>query len=85
VRVEGMNENEPTRDSMIELSEETRKFLSQLSRDDIKTLESGLPLIRQVLGFGKVMTWLAIFVLSILAGIVLLGESVSKIIGWIKP
>ena len=80
-----MNENEPTRDSMIELSEETRKFLSQLSRDDIKTLESGLPLIRQVLGFGKVMTWLAIFVLSILAGIVLLGESVSKIIGWIKP
>lgn len=80
-----MNENEPTRDSMIELSEETRKFLSQLSRDDIKTLESGLPLIRQVMGFGRVAKWLAIFVLSILAGVVLLGESVSKIIGWIKP
>ena len=80
-----MNENEPTRDSMIELSEETRKFLSQLSSDDIKTLESGLPLIRQVMGFGRVAKWLAIFVLSILAGIVLLGESVSKIIGWIKP
>jgi len=80
-----MNENEPTRDSMIDLSEDTRKFLSQLSRDDIRTLESGLPLIRQVMGFGKVAKWLAIAALSMLAGIVLLGESVSKIIEWFRP
>jgi len=37
------------------------------------------------MGFGRVLKWLAIAALSILAGVVLLGESVSKIIGWIKP
>lgn len=67
---------------LAELSPETREFLSKLSRDDIKTIEQGLPIIRQVMGFGKVLKWLAIAALSLLAGIVLLGESVSKIIGW---
>jgi len=68
-----------------QLPPETIRFLTDLSRDDIRTLEGGLPIIRQVMGFGRVLKWLAIAALSILAGVVLLGESVSKIIGWIKP
>lgn len=72
-------------EKLAELSPETRKFLSNLSRDDIRTLEQGLPVIRQVMSFGRVAKWLAIGALSLLAGIVLLGESVSKIIGWFKP
>jgi len=73
-----------TDDGMSELSPETRKFLSQLSRDDIKTLEQALPILQRVMGFGHVAKWLAIAALSMLAGIVLLGESISKIIGWFR-
>jgi len=73
-----------TDDNMSELSPETRKFLSRLSRDDIKTLEQALPILQQVMGFGHVAKWLAIAALSMLAGIVLLGESIWKIIGWFR-
>jgi hypothetical protein len=52
-----MNE---TPQRMAELSEETREFLNDLSREDIATLKTGLPLIRMIVGFGKVTKWLAI-------------------------
>jgi hypothetical protein len=36
------------------------------------------------MGAGQVLKWVGFFVLSLAAGIVLLGESIMKIIGWFK-
>ncbi len=69
---------------LVDLQPETREFLSGLSKDDISTLKTGLPLIRLIIGFGKVTKWLAITLLGLLAGVVLLGESVIKILAWFR-
>lgn len=67
-----------------DLPENTKEFLTGLSKEDVTTLQSGLPIIRAIMGFGKVTKWLAITALGILGGVIMLGESISKIIGWIK-
>lgn len=67
-----------------DLPDETKAFLNDLSRDDLNTIRSGMPIIRAIIGFGKVTKWLAILALSILAGVVMLGESIVKIIGWVR-
>jgi hypothetical protein len=77
-----MNE---TPQRMAELSEETREFLNDLSREDIATLKTGLPLIRMIVGFGKVTKWLAITTLGLVVGFVLLWESLVKIVAWFRP
>lgn len=76
-------DNDKTRFS--HLPEETRKFLDSLSRDDLVTIRNGLPIIRAIIGFGRVTKWLAIAALGFLGGIVMLGESVMKIIAWFNP
>lgn len=73
-----------TPERLADLPPETRDFLSELSRDDIAALKTGLPIFKRILGFGQVAKWLAIAALSLLAGLVLLGESIVKIIGWFK-
>jgi hypothetical protein len=70
---------------MAELSEETREFLKDLSREDIATLKTGLPLIRMIVSFGKVTKWLAITTLGLVVGFVLLWESLVKIVAWFRP
>jgi hypothetical protein len=77
-----MNE---TPQRMAELSEETREFLNDLSREDIATLKTGLPLIRMIVSFGKVTKWLAITTLGLVVGFVLLWESLVKIVAWFRP
>ncbi len=67
-----------------ELPESTRLFLTNLSRDDIRAMELGLPIFKRIIGFGQVAKWLAIAVLSILAGVVLLGESIAKLVSWFR-
>lgn len=67
-----------------ELSPDTQAFLSELSSDDITALKTGLPIWKRIMATGQVLKWLAIAILSILAGVVLLGESIVKIIGWVK-
>jgi hypothetical protein len=67
-----------------ELLPETKTFLANLSREDIATLETGLPLIRMVIGFGKVTKWIAITSLGLLMGTVLLWETVLKILMWVR-
>lgn len=74
----------PPVERMSELPHATREFLSELSHEDIETIKNGLPLIRMMMGFGRVTRWLAITCLGILAGVVLLWESVLKIAGWFK-
>jgi len=71
-------------DHLADLPPETREFLARLSREDIIAMQSGLPVLKRIIGAGQLFKWLAIFALSLLAGIVLLGESVSKILGWFK-
>lgn len=65
-----------------DLPEPTKHFLTGLSREDIATLESGLPIIRAIMGFGKVTKWLAITAIGVIGGIVMLGDSIGKILGW---
>lgn len=80
-----MNKDARAADRMNELPEETRQFLSGLSKEDVATLETGLPILRAVLGFAKVTKWLIVVVIGLLGGVVLFGESVIKIVAWFKP
>lgn len=77
-----MSEHVP--DRLAELPEETREFLATLSRDDIDAMKIGLPIFKRILGAGFVLKWLAVALLSLLAGVVLLGESIVKILGWMR-
>ncbi|RWN33416.1 hypothetical protein [Mesorhizobium sp.] len=69
---------------LAELPRETREFLSDLTREDIATISDGLPIIRMIIGFGKVAKWLAITSLGLMVGVVMLWESVAKILSWFK-
>jgi hypothetical protein len=77
-----MDEQQPTANRLAELSPETREFLSNLSVEDIAALQTGLPIWKRIMATGQVLKWAAIAALSILAGIVLLGESIAKILSW---
>jgi hypothetical protein len=66
------------------IPQETIEFLADLSKDDIHTLRTGLPLIRMVIGFGKVTKWLAITLGGFLLGTVMLGDAVMKIVSWFR-
>ncbi|MCO5157608.1 MAG: hypothetical protein M9945_12810 [Aquamicrobium sp.] len=68
-----------------DLPDDTKDFLTDLSPDDVRTIRAGLPIVRAIIGFGKVTKWLAIAALGILGGIVMLGESIMKVLGWLKP
>lgn len=67
-----------------DLPPETVKFLAELTKEDIRTLETGLPLIRMVIGFGKVTRWLVLTVAGIFLGTVMLWDGMLKIIGWMR-
>lgn len=69
---------------LADLPKETREFLSELTREDIDTISAGLPIIRMIIGFGKVTKWLAITAVGIAVGFVMLSESIIKIIAWFK-
>lgn len=83
--MEAMNRDAQRVDRMAELPEETRQFLSGLSKEDVKTLKTGLPILRAVLGFAKVTKWLIVGLLGVFGGIVMFGESIIKIMAWFKP
>ncbi|NGN40172.1 hypothetical protein G6N74_03770 [Mesorhizobium sp. CGMCC 1.15528] len=65
-----MDENQEPARCMVELPTKTREFLSELSPDDIATIKTGLPIIRMIVGFGKVTKWLAITTIGIAVGAV---------------
>jgi hypothetical protein len=67
-----------------DISQETRTFLANLSREDIATLQSGLPLIRLIIGFGTVSKWLAITLVGFLVGTVMLWDAALKILMWVR-
>jgi len=76
---------QPTVDRMSELPDETKVFLSQLTREDIDTIAAGLPIIRMIIGFGRVTKWLAITSLGLMVGALMLWETVEKIVGKFIP
>lgn len=78
------DEQQPTANRLAELPVHTREFLSNLSPEQIKTIEVGLPVLQKIMGAGQVLKWVGFFVLSLAAGIVLLGESIYKIAGWFR-
>jgi hypothetical protein len=41
-----------------------------------------LPLIRMVIGFGKVSMWLIAGILGLFFGLVMLWEAIQKVMGW---
>lgn len=67
-----------------ELRTETREFLAKLEPSDLAALESGVRLVRRVEATGTVMKWLAITAVSIIVGLVAIGEGVQKIGSWFK-
>lgn len=74
-----------TDDPRDQMSAETRELLGELTRDDVAMIKAGIPIIRAVVGFGKVMKWLIIVAGGLLAGVIFLGESIQKIVGWLMP
>lgn len=66
------------------MSEETRDFLGELTKEDVAMIKAGIPIIRAIVGFGKVMKWVVIVVGGCIAGLLFLGESVQKVISWFK-
>lgn len=73
-----------TTEDEMSLSPEVKSFLSDLSKEDVETLKTGLPIIRMVVSFGKVTRWLAITLGGVLLGGVMLWDGILKIIGWMR-
>lgn len=67
-----------------DLPDETQKFLSQLREEDIATLKDGLRLVNAIGIVGKFVKWVIVGMLGLLAGIVMFGESVIKIVAWFR-
>lgn len=55
-----------------------------LRDDEVDTLNNGIRLINSALTIGKFMKWVIISLLGILAGIIMFGESLAKIMGWMR-
>jgi hypothetical protein len=67
-----------------DLPPKTKKFLSNLRDDEIDTLNDGIRLINSAMTVGKFMKWVIVGLLGLFVGVVMFGESVSKIAGWFK-
>jgi hypothetical protein len=68
-----------------QMSAETRELLGELTRDDVAMIKAGIPIIRAIVGFGRVMKWIVIVFGGLLAGVIFLGESAQKLISWFWP
>lgn len=70
---------------LADLPEETRKFLSQLRKDDLETLQDGLRLVIAVRTVGKFSKWVIITFVGAFVGLVMVWESVLKFLKFIGP
>jgi len=77
-------ENDPPAERLADLSHETRELLSNLTKEDVATITAGLPIIRMIIGFGKVTKWLAITGFGVLVGFAMLSDSIGKILAYFK-
>ena len=68
-----------------DLSRETTAMLEGLTREDVETIKAALPLIRMVIGFGRVSMWLIAGTLGLFFGLVMIWDAVLKVVGWLYP
>ncbi len=68
-----------------DLPERTKQFLSDLRPDEVDTLNDGIRLVRSIATVGAFMKWVIVGVLGLFVGVVMLGESVGKILAWLRP
>lgn len=80
----GMDDAAHPVNRMAELPEETREFLAQLREDDIATLKDGVKLVNAIRTVGTFMKWMIVGLIGMVVGVVMLGESVAKIIAWLR-
>lgn len=67
-----------------DLPPRTKDFLSNLRDEEIDTLNDGIRLVSAIRTVGTFMKWVIVGLIGILAGFVMIGESVSKIAAWMK-
>ncbi len=67
-----------------DLPEATKDFLINLRPEEVVTLNDGIRLVNAIRTVGTFMKWVIVGVLGIVVGIVLLGESIGKIIAWLR-
>ena len=80
-----MDETAATANRFNELPNETQEFLSQLRKEDLETLKDGLRLVNAIGIVGKFVKWVIVGTLGLLAGVVMFGESIIKIVAWFRP
>lgn len=67
-----------------DLPESTQKFLLSLRADEVATLNDGIRLVNAIRTVGTFMKWVIVGVLGLVMGAVMLGESIGKLIGWMR-
>ncbi|HRO01966.1 MAG TPA: hypothetical protein PLX43_10825 [Nitrobacter sp.] len=67
-----------------DLPARTKDFLSNLRPEEIDTLNDGIRLVSAIRTVGTFMKWVIVGLIGILAGFVMIGESISKIASWMK-
>lgn len=88
-----MSESLP--DSMLELPENTRRWLASLRPDELKTLEAvlelpaedvrdGFKMVRDIRTVGRFGRWLIVTVVSVFIATVVLYEYILKAIAYLK-
>lgn len=68
-----------------DLPDKTKRFLAGLRPDEVDTLNDGIRLVRSIATVGAFMKWVIVGVLGLFVGVVMLGESVGKILSWLRP
>lgn len=67
-----------------DLPDKTKDFLASLRPDEVDTLNDGIRLVRSIATVGAFMKWLIVGTLGMAMGVVMFGESVGKILNWLK-
>ena len=67
-----------------DLPPEVQNFLIQLRDDEVRTLSEGIRLVGAIHTVGAFMKWLIVGIIGMAMGVVMFGESVGKILNWLK-
>lgn len=68
-----------------DLPDEIKDFLINLRPDEVKTLAEGIRLVNAVHTVGAFVKWLIVGIVGIFFGVVMLGESIAKVVAWFRP
>lgn len=67
-----------------DLPGETKAFLTNLRPDEVQTLNDGIRLVNAIRTVGTFMKWVIVGLLGFVVGVVMLGESIAKLLGWFR-